>query len=77
MASPQRSASLTNKSTCACKKRLVPNWRMGNAVNSFSVRRPACLGRRGLSIPANPAVDFFTHIWLKGAHASVVDDPAP
>jgi len=38
IASPRDSASLTNRSTCACRKRLAPNWRMGNSVKSLSAR---------------------------------------
>ena len=34
MASPRGKASLTNRSTCACRKRLAPNWRIGNSVTN-------------------------------------------
>src|SRR6202167_2051786 len=48
MASPCASAWLTKRSTCACKKRLVPNWRIGNAVKSLDLNESLDHARFGL-----------------------------
>src|SRR5271154_855821 len=48
MASPLASAWLTKRSTCACRKRLVPNWRIGNTVKRLDLNESLDDARFGL-----------------------------